>query len=131
MARQVNFGLWYDLRNPAPSSVSFEVLYAQVLEQIQCAEGIGYDSVWLTEHHFVEDGYTPSPLVIAAAIGASTQRMRIATNLMLLPLADPVRIAEDAASLAILTNGRFDLGVGLGYRELEFNYINRNLKHRP
>lgn len=131
MARQINFGLWYDLRNPAPSAVSFETLYAQCIEQMQWAEGIGFDSVWLTEHHFCEDGYTPSPLVVAAAIGASTKRMRVATNLMLLPLADPVRIAEDTASLAILTGGRFDLGVGIGYRELEFNYFGRKLSHRP
>lgn len=131
MARQINFGLWYDLRNPAPSAVSFETLYAQCIEQMQWAEGIGFDSVWLTEHHFCEDGYTPSPLVVAAAIGASTKRMRVATNLMLLPLADPVRIAEDTASLAILTDGRFDLGVGIGYRELEFNYFGRKLSHRP
>ena len=131
MTRHVNFGLWYDLRNPEPRSTSFETLYAQVLEQITWAESIGFDSVWLTEHHFCADGYTPSPLVIAGAIAARTQRMRIATNLMLLPLADPVRVAEDSASLAILSGGRFDLGVGLGYRALEFDYFGRKLNHRP
>ncbi len=134
MTRSVNFGLWYDFRNPVIGSgdrVSFETLYTQSLEQIVWAESLGFDSVWLTEHHFVDDGYTPSPLVLAAAIGAKTQRMRIGTNLMLLPLADPVRLAEDAAALAILTEGRFDLGVGLGYRALEFDYFGRNLKNRP
>lgn len=130
-ARQLNFGLWYDFRNPPPSPLSFEALYRASLEQIAWAERLGFDSVWLTEHHFVDDGYTPSPLVIAAAIGARTQRMRIGTNLMLLPLADPVRLAEDAAALAILTDGRFDLGVGLGYRQLEFDYFGRKLAHRP
>jgi alkanesulfonate monooxygenase SsuD/methylene tetrahydromethanopterin reductase-like flavin-dependent oxidoreductase (luciferase family) len=131
MTRRVNFGLWYDFRNPPPSTRSFESLYRASLEQIAWAEQLGFDSVWLTEHHFVDDGYTPSPLVIAAAIGERTKRMRIGTNLMLLPLADPVRIAEDAAALAILTNGRFDLGVGLGYRQLEFDYFGRKLAHRP
>lgn len=130
MSRQVNFGLWYDFRNPG-NRVSFETLYKQSIEQIVWAESIGFDSVWLTEHHFVADGYTPSPLVIAGAIGQATSRMRIGTNLLLLPLADPVRLAEDAASLSILTDGRFDLGVGLGYRELEFNYFKRQLKYRP
>jgi len=57
--------------------------------------------------------------------------MRIGTNLMLLPLADPVRLAEDAAALSILTGGRFDLGVGLGYRQLEFDYFGRKISHRP
>ena len=130
MSREVNFGLWYDFRNPA-RDLSFEELYRANLDQIAWAETLGFNSVWLTEHHFCEDGYTPSPLVIAAAIGERTSEMRIGTNLMLLPLADPVRLAEDAAALAILTNGRFDLGVGLGYRQLEFDYFGRRLNHRP
>ncbi len=129
--RRVNFGLWYDFRNPAPSAVGFEQLYRQTLEQIVWAETVGFDSVWLTEHHFCDDGYTPSPLVIAAAIGERTRRLRIGTNLLLLPLADPVRLAEDAATVSILTGGRFDLGVGLGYRALEFDYFGRKLNHRP
>lgn len=128
-ARRVNFGLWYDFRNP--QGAPFETLYRANLEQIAWAETLGFDSVWLTEHHFCADGYTPSPLVIAAAIGARTQRMRIGTNLMLLPLADPVRLAEDAATVSILTGGRFDLGVGLGYRQIEFDYFGRKLSQRP
>jgi len=69
--------------------------------------------------------------VIAAAIGARTKTMRIGTNLMILPLHNPVRIAEDAATLSLLTSGRFDLGVGIGYREDEFRAFGRELKHRP
>jgi alkanesulfonate monooxygenase SsuD/methylene tetrahydromethanopterin reductase-like flavin-dependent oxidoreductase (luciferase family) len=131
MARQVNFGLWYDFRNPAPWTIPFQTLYADTLEQIVGAEQLGFDSVWITEHHFCEDGYTPSPLVIAGAIGARTKRLRIGTNLMILPLHNPIRIAEDAATLSLLTGGRFDLGVGIGYRELEFREFGRELKHRP
>jgi alkanesulfonate monooxygenase SsuD/methylene tetrahydromethanopterin reductase-like flavin-dependent oxidoreductase (luciferase family) len=127
--RRVNFGLWYDFRNP--QGAPFEALYRANLEQIAWAESLGFDSVWLTEHHFCADGYTPSPLVLAAAIGERTRRMRIGTNLLLLPLADPIRIAEDAAAVSILTNGRFDLGVGLGYRALEFDYFARKLTQRP
>ena len=118
-------------QNRSQPSPSFETLYRESLEQIVWAESIGFNSVWLTEHHFVDDGYTPSPLVIAAAIGQATQKMQIGTNLMLLPLADPVRVAEDAAALSILTGGRFDLGVGLGYRQLEFDYFGRKVSHRP
>jgi alkanesulfonate monooxygenase SsuD/methylene tetrahydromethanopterin reductase-like flavin-dependent oxidoreductase (luciferase family) len=131
MARQVNFGLWYDLRNPAPWAVPFERLYAQILDQVVEAERLGFDSIWLTEHHFCDDGYTPSPLVIAGAMGARTRRMRLGTNLMVLPLHDPVRVAEDAATLSLLTGGRFDLGVGSGYRALEFGEFGRELRHRP
>ena len=87
--------------------------------------------MWLTEHHFCDDGYTPSPLVLAGAIGAATTRMRIGTNLMLLPLHDPVRMAEDAATVSLLTGGRFDLGIGIGYRQLEFDQFDRKLSQRP
>ena len=130
MTHEVNFGLWYDFRKPNPEP-TFETFYQANLEQMVWAEDLGFNSVWLTEHHFVEDGYTPSPLVIAGAIAQRTTKMRIGTNLMLLPLADPIRLAEDAATLSILSDGRFDLGVGLGYRQVEFDYFKRQLKHRP
>ena len=127
----MNFGLWYDFRNPAPWQQPFEKFYAQTLAQIEAAESLGFNSVWLTEHHFCDDGYTPSPLVLAAAIAARTQRMRIGTNLMLLPLHDPVRLAEDAATVSLASGGRFDLGLGIGYRALEFEQFGRKLSNRP
>lgn len=131
MARKVNFGLWYDFRNPEQWRQPFGRLYEACLDQIVGAEALGFDSVWLTEHHFCDDGYTPSPFVIAAAIGARTTRMRIGTNLIVLPLHDPKRIAEDAATLSLLTRGRFDLGVGIGYKQSEFEAFGRELKYRP
>ena len=126
----VRFGLWYDMRNPPSAGRDSETFYRQVLDQIEWAERVGYRSVWLTEHHFVEDGYTPSPLVLGGAIASRTRKMRIGTSLMLLPLHDPVRLAEDSATLAIITGGRFDLGVGAGYRELEFEAFGRKVSHR-
>jgi len=131
MDNTVNYGLWYDFRNPQPWQEPFDTFYPQRLEQIRAAEALGFDSVWLTEHHFCEDGYTPSPLVLAAAIGAQTREMRIGTNLMLLPLHDPVRVAEESATLSLCTGGRFDLGVGIGYRALEFDQFGRKLSQRP
>ncbi len=131
MSRQVNFGLWYDLRSPAAWPVPFERLYADSIAQIVWAEDLGFDSVWLTEHHFREDGYTPSPLIIAGAIAARTKKIRIGTNLLLLPLYNPVRLAEDAAAVSLLAGGRFDLGVGGGFVEKEFETFGRKLKHRP
>ena len=125
----VRFGLWYDFRNP--SGRSFEDFYAETLDQIVWAEELGYGSVWLTEHHFVDDGYTPSPLVIGGALLARTTRLHMSTSLMLLPLHDPIRLAEDAATLSILSRGRFDLGMGLGYRAVEFEAFHRKVSHRP
>ena len=130
MTSKVNYGLWYDFRNPQ-RRVPFERFYADRLQQIADAEQLGFDSCWLTEHHFCDDGYTPSPLLLASAIGARTRAMRLGTNLMLLPLHDPVRVAEDAATLSLVTGGRFDLGVGIGYRQAEFDQFGRKLTHRP
>ena len=127
----VTFGLAYDFRNPDQWKKPYETLYREVLEQVVWAEGLGFRSVWLTEHHFCDDGYTPSPMVIAAAIGARTEHMRIGTNLLVLPLHDPMRIAEDAATVSILTGGRFRLGVGQGYHEEEFTGFGRKLVNRP
>lgn len=127
----VNYGLWYDFRNPTQWRQPFEEFYAERFTQIAEAEKLGFSSCWLTEHHFCEDGYTPSPLVLAAAIAARTEQMRLGTNLMLLPLHDPVRVAEDAATLSLLSGGRFDLGVGIGYRKEEFDQFKRKISHRP
>lgn len=127
----VRFGLWYDFRNPGPDARDFEKFYEATLEQIVAAEDLGFGSVWLTEHHFCADGYTPSPLVLAASIGARTRELRLGTNLMILPLHDPVRVAEDAATLSLLTRGRFDLGVAIGYRADEFQAFGRSLRNRP
>ena len=130
-APPVRFGVWYDFRNPEPWTRPFETLYAETVDQIVWAETLGYGSVWLSEHHFCDDGYTPSPLVIAGAIGARTETMVIGTNVLLLPLHDPIRVAEDSATLSILTGGRFDLGVAIGYREEEFYGFRRELSKRP
>jgi len=131
MPGDVSFGLWYDFRNPEPWQIPFEQFYRGILDQIVTAEELGIDSVWLTEHHFCADGYTPSPLVIGASIAERTSRLRIGTNLMLLPLHDPIRLAEDSATLSLLSGGRFDLGVGMGYRQLEFDTFGRAIQNRP
>lgn len=125
------FGLWYDFRNPPQWHRPFSRLYREALEQIAWAERIGLGSVWLTEHHFCADGYTPSPFTLAAAIGERTDTMRIGTNLIVAPLHNPVRLAEDAATVSLLTGGRFDLGLGQGYWAKEFGAFGRNLRHRP
>jgi probable F420-dependent oxidoreductase len=119
-AHKLRFGLWYSLRNPAPWPRPYPEIYAETLRQIAWAETIGYDDVWLTEHHFCEDGHAPSILPIAAAVAARTTRIRIGTAVLLLPLHHAVRVAEDAATIDILSNGRFELGVGVGYRPQEF-----------
>lgn len=125
------FGLLYDLRNPARWRRPYEDLYRESLEQISWAEQLGVGAVWFTEHHFVDDGYLPSALTMATAAAARTSRIRVGTNVMLLPLHDPLHVAEDAATVGILSDGRFTLGVGLGYRPDEYGAFGRDLRHRP
>ncbi|MGE5596321.1 MAG: LLM class flavin-dependent oxidoreductase, partial [Hyphomicrobiales bacterium] len=126
----VRFGLWYDFRNPPAWRRPLASLYAETFEQIRWAETLGYDDIWTTEHHFVDDDYAPSLLPICAAIAAQTTRVRVGTAVLLLPLHDPVRIAEDAAVVDAISGGRLDLGVGLGYRVAEFAAMNIPTRQR-
>ncbi|HEX6030520.1 MAG TPA: LLM class flavin-dependent oxidoreductase [Tepidiformaceae bacterium] len=118
--RQIHFGLWYDFRNPPQWNRPTEELYARTLDHIAYAERLGFDNIWTSEHHFIEDGYSPSLLPICAAIAARTTRARIGTNILLLPFHDPLRLAEDAATVDVISGGRFDLGVAVGYKLEEF-----------
>ncbi len=117
----LRFGLLWPFRNPTWAHVGWDDFYRSQLDLIVESEKMGFDEAWLTEHHFLEDGYSPSLLPIGAAIAARTQRIRIGTFLLLLPLHNPVRVAEDTATLDVISGGRFDLGVGLGYRPAEFD----------
>lgn len=117
----LRFGLLWPFRNPEWARVPWDEFYRAHLDLIVESEQLGFDDAWLTEHHFVDDGYSPSLLPIGAAIAARTERIRIGTFLMLLPLHNPVRVAEDTATLDLISGGRFDLGVGLGYRVGEFD----------
>jgi alkanesulfonate monooxygenase SsuD/methylene tetrahydromethanopterin reductase-like flavin-dependent oxidoreductase (luciferase family) len=111
-----NFGLFYDFRNPTVWKRPYTQIYAEIFEQIRWADQHGFDNVWLSEHHLVEDGYAPSVLPIAAAIAAQTKTIRIGSAIMILPLHNPIRVAEDAATVDVISGGRFELGVSVGYK---------------
>ena len=82
--RKLRFGLWYDFRNPPQWRQSSDRLYREILDQIAWAENHGFDDVRLSEHHFIEDGYLPSILPVAAA-NARTNRIRIVSGVLLVP----------------------------------------------
>jgi alkanesulfonate monooxygenase SsuD/methylene tetrahydromethanopterin reductase-like flavin-dependent oxidoreductase (luciferase family) len=116
---KISFGYLYDFRNPEPWRRPWPELYAQALEFISWTESLGFEGAWVPEHHGAEDGYVPSPLIALAAIAARTKTIRIGTAIALAPLYDPVRFAEDCALLDILSNGRLDMAVAIGYRRRE------------
>jgi probable F420-dependent oxidoreductase len=128
--RKIRFGLWYDFRNPVQWRQSYDRLYGEILEQISWCEDNGFDDVWLSEHHFIEDGYLPSILPVAAAIAARTKRIRIASGVLLMPFHNPVRLAEDIAVVDVISGGRLELGVGVGFKHEEFEGFGVPFKER-
>ena len=109
----MKFGIGYfSLQSPPHSPRPHMNLYQEMLEEVKTADEMGFDSAWLTEHHFLGDGYCPSLLLTAAAIGAVTKKIRIGTGVLLLPLHDPIRVAEDAAVADLISEGRLILGIG-------------------
>lgn len=117
--KKLRFGLWYDFRNPPQWRRDNTELYHATFDQIEKAENAGFDDIWLSEHHFLEDCYSPSMLAIGCAIAARTKKVRIGTSVLLLPLHDAVRVAEDAATLDVISGGRLELGIGVGYKTEE------------
>ena len=96
-------------------------LYRDHLEEAVLAEELGFDCVWVSEHHFSPECWNPSPFTFLAAVAARTERLRLGTYVLLLPLHNPVRVAEDVAVLDLLSRGRVDLGVGVGSSPAEFD----------
>ena len=113
-------GIYTDMRNPPGWRRPWAEHYARTMDRIVEAERLGADSVWVTEHHFFEDGYLPQPLTMAAAIAGRTARLRIGTAVLLAPLRPPLQIAEEAAIVDLVSGGRLELGLGAGYRVPEF-----------
>jgi probable F420-dependent oxidoreductase len=120
----MNFGLLMSFRNSDRNELGYADLYRRHVELAIEAEEMGYDTIWLTEHHFVEDGYSPAMLPLGAAIATHTRKIRIGTFVLLMPLHHPLHVAEAAATVDVLSGGRFDLGLGQGYRPQEFEGFN-------
>src|SRR5262245_58716540 len=99
--------------------LSHEEVVHRELEQFEWTEALGYDSIWLTEHHFIEYGLAVDPATLAAAAAARTRHVRIGLAAANLPFHHPLRLAEQFALVDIISNGRLDVGVGRGNRPAE------------
>ena len=115
----MKFGLFHTVQWPEGTEARDRI--HESLAQAVHAERIGFDSVWLTEHHFARHGITGDNLGLLAHLAASTERIRLGTAVSVLPFHNPLRLAESAATVDILSNGRFDFGIGRGYQWTEYH----------
>ena len=122
-------GLW-GMQRPHLAPRGHVRMYEEMLEHAALAEEVGFDAFFLTEHHFWYDGYCPSLLPALGAVARRTHRIGIGTGALLLPLHDPLRVAEDAAVVDVLSGGRLILGFGLGYRPEEFDGLRTQKRTR-
>ena len=126
----MEFGAIMMFRNPSPWRRPIQDVYRNLFELCVLAEELGFDHLWTSEHHFLDDGWSPSQLPILSAIAARTERIRIGTFVLLLPFHDPIRVAEDATAVDIISNGRFDLAVGPGSDPTDYATFGVPMKQR-
>jgi alkanesulfonate monooxygenase SsuD/methylene tetrahydromethanopterin reductase-like flavin-dependent oxidoreductase (luciferase family) len=117
--------LRFDMRAPGATPERTQALYAAALEMAAWADARGFAAVTLSEHHASDDGFLPSPIAMAGAMAGRTKGIRIGVSALLLPLYDPVKLAEDLAVLDHASGGRVAVTVGLGYRPEEYAMFGR------
>ncbi len=123
-------GLYIDMRNAPAYRRPWPIHYGRWLERIAEAERLGADAVWLTEHHFFDDGYLPQCWTLAAAIAARTTTLRIGTAVSLLPLHSSLELAEQIALVDVISGGRVEPGFGVGYRKPEYVAFGGDFRRR-
>ena len=122
----MRFGVFLLLQSPDKRPA--QEVYNQALKETQLADELGFDSIFLAEHHFSSYGYIPSPLSLAVKMATLTKTIRIGTAVLVIPLYNPLRLAEDIAMADVLTDGRLDVGVGRGYQHYEFERYGMELE---
>lgn len=125
----MEFVVSYDMRAPS-FGASAKELYAAALDQCAWADELGFDAIGLGEHHGAEDGYLPSPIPMAGAIAARTKNITIRPNVLLAPLYEPIKLAEDLAVLQFISQGRLEVVIGAGYRPSEFEMFGKRREDR-
>lgn len=125
----MEYGPFFQLpRSPRQDSFA---RYTETIEQIVLADQLGFDTAWLAEMHFIPAySIMPAPLIVGAAVAARTERIRIGIAVALLPLHDPIRAAEEAATLDILSGGRLDYGIGRGSISAHFDGFGIPMRER-
>ena len=117
----MRFGLFGGARTELGEQASDSRIYTDYIDYICEAEALGFHSVFLVEHHFTGFGQISATLNFLTYLAAKTTRLRLGTAVLVLPWHNPALLAEQAATLDLLSNGRFDFGIGKGYRWGEFH----------
>jgi alkanesulfonate monooxygenase SsuD/methylene tetrahydromethanopterin reductase-like flavin-dependent oxidoreductase (luciferase family) len=104
--------------------------FEEARAEVERAEALGFDSVWLAEHHGVRDHYWPAPIQVLTALAARTSRVQLGANVCVFPFYHPVRLAEETALLDVVSGGRAVLGVAIGYKPDEFQLYGAALEKR-
>ena len=123
----MKFGLFLLTTHPTTQDPTNK--YDELLEQVALLEKNGFDSIWVAEHHTSGDTYFPQ-LITLAGLASHTRKLSVGTDVMLLPLHHPLKVAEDVAMLDVLTRGRMILGVAIGYRREEFDAFGVSFERR-
>jgi alkanesulfonate monooxygenase SsuD/methylene tetrahydromethanopterin reductase-like flavin-dependent oxidoreductase (luciferase family) len=114
----VRFATYYFLQAP-PGRSDVDIIREEV-DQMVLSEELGFDSIWLTEHHYADYGLSSAPGVLLATVAARTQRIKLAIAVYVIPFHHPLRLAEETATIDILSGGRLVVGLGRGNRPMEF-----------
>src|SRR5438477_2929337 len=122
--------LRFDLRTPRFATTSTPAQYAACLDMCAWADERGFTTAVVSEHHGIDDGYLPAPLVLAGAILGRTRSLMVSVAAVLVPLHDPVRLAEQIAVLDLASGGRISVVAGMGYRPQEFEMAGVDYGHR-
>src|SRR5438477_8722576 len=129
MAVHIGIGL-FTAQVPPDSGRTFTQEYREIVDLVRLAETLGFDSAWVSEHHGAGDGYAPSLLPTLAAFAAATDRIQLGTGVVLAPFHHPLRLAEDAATVDLISGGRLILGLGLAWRHEEFRMFDVPIRER-
>ncbi len=105
-------------------------IFGEMLEQIGYAEEVGFDSVWIAEHHSSRYGICPSLMPMLTYVAAHTEKIRIGAGVSVLPFHNPIFLAEESAMMAVLSNGRLEFGLGRGSAVYEYGSFNIDFETR-
>ena len=111
----------------SPGAQDHAAVFARATEMAQTADRLGFDSIWCAEHHFSTYGYLSRPLMFAIHLAAQTERIRVGSAVVVLPLHHPLIVAEEIATADLLSGGRLDVGLGRGYQRYEFERLGQTL----